>query len=86
MLGMGDIVGLVEAAESAVDEEEAAEQERKLRKEEFDLDDFRKQIVQIKKMGSVQDADGHDPGHRQGVARRQGRREESITSRPSSCR
>lgn len=62
MLGMGDIVGLVEAAQAAVDEEEARRQQEKMAKGKFDLDDFRKQIVQIKKMGSVKDVMGMFPG------------------------
>lgn len=62
MLGMGDIVGLVEAAQGAVDEEEARKQQEKLAKGKFDLDDFRKQIVQMKKMGSVKDLMGKIPG------------------------
>ncbi|MDG3006233.1 signal recognition particle protein [Paludisphaera mucosa] len=62
MLGMGDIVGLVEAAQSAVDAEEARLQQEKMAKGKFDLEDFRKQIVQIKKMGSVQDVMGMFPG------------------------
>jgi len=62
MLGMGDIVGLVEAAQSAVDEEEARRQQERMAKGKFDLDDFRKQIVQIKKMGSVKDVMGMFPG------------------------
>lgn len=62
MLGMGDIVGLVEAAQSAVDEEEAKRQQEKLAKGKFDLNDFRQQIVQMKKMGSVKDLMGKIPG------------------------
>ena len=62
MLGMGDIVGLVEAAQSAVDEEEARRQQEKLAKGKFDLDDFRKQIVQMKKMGSMRDLMSKIPG------------------------
>jgi signal recognition particle subunit SRP54 len=62
MLGMGDIVGLVEAAQSAVDEEEARRQQEKLAKGKFDLTDFRQQIVQMKKMGSVKDLMGKIPG------------------------
>ncbi len=62
MLGMGDIVGLVEAAQGAVDEEEARQQQEKLSKGKFDLEDFRKQIVQMKKMGSVKDLMGKIPG------------------------
>jgi signal recognition particle subunit SRP54 len=62
MLGMGDIVGLVEAAQAAVDEEEALRQQEKLAKGKFDLDDFRKQIVNMKKMGSMRDLMSKIPG------------------------
>ena len=62
MLGMGDIVGLVEAAQSAVDEEEARRQQEQLAKGKFDLDDFRKQIVNMKKMGSMRDLMSKIPG------------------------
>jgi signal recognition particle subunit SRP54 len=62
MLGMGDIVGLVEAAQSAVDEEEAQRQQEKLARGKFDLDDFRKQIVTMKKMGSMRDIISKIPG------------------------
>ena len=62
MLGMGDIVGLVEAAQSAVDEEEAQRQQEKLAKGKFDLDDFRKQIVNMKKMGSMRELMSKIPG------------------------
>ena len=62
MLGMGDIVGLVEAAQSAVDEEEARRQQERLAKGKFDLDDFRKQIVNMKKMGSMRDLMSKIPG------------------------
>ena len=62
ILGMGDIVGLVEAAQSAVDQEEAARQQEKLAKGKFDLNDFRQQLKQMKKMGSVKDLMGMIPG------------------------
>jgi signal recognition particle subunit SRP54 len=62
MLGMGDIVGLVEAAQSAVDEEEARRQQERMARGKFDLDDFRKQIVNMKKMGSMQDLMSKIPG------------------------
>src|SRR4051812_33893882 len=62
MLGMGDIVGLVEAAQSAVDEDEARRQQEKLAKGKFDLNDFRQQITQMKKMGSVKELMGKIPG------------------------
>ena len=62
MLGMGDIVGLVEAAQGAVDEEEARRQQERMAKGKFDLDDFRKQIVNMKKMGSMRDLMSKIPG------------------------
>ncbi len=62
MLGMGDIVGLVEAAQSVMDQEEAARQQEKLAKGKFDLNDFRQHISQMKKMGSVRDLMGLIPG------------------------
>ena len=62
MLGMGDIVGLVNAAQASVDAEEARLQQEKMAKGKFDLEDFRKQIIQIKKMGSVSDVMGMFPG------------------------
>ncbi len=62
MLGMGDIVGLVEAAQSAVDAEEVQRQQEKLAKGKFDLNDFLAQISQMKKMGSVKDLMGKIPG------------------------
>src|SRR3984957_19947958 len=65
ILGMGDIVGLVEAAQGAVDEEEAKRQQEKLAKGKFDLNDFRQQLTQMKKMGSVKDLMGMIPGMNQ---------------------
>ena len=62
MLGMGDIVGLVEAAQSVVDEDEARRQQEQLARGKFDLDDFRKQIGQMKKMGSMRDLMNKLPG------------------------
>ncbi|HOI45157.1 MAG TPA: signal recognition particle protein [Candidatus Aminicenantes bacterium] len=52
ILGMGDILGLIEKAEQEADLKEAEEIARKLRRQEFTLEDFKKQIVQMKKMGS----------------------------------
>jgi signal recognition particle subunit SRP54 len=62
MLGMGDIVGLVEAAQSVMDEEEARRQQEQLARGKFDLDDFRKQIGQMKKMGSMRELMSKLPG------------------------
>ena len=53
ILGMGDVVTLVERAQEQFTEEEAAELERKMRRAQFDLDDFLKQLRQIQKMGSI---------------------------------
>ncbi len=55
ILGMGDVLSLIEKAQGVVDEKEAAKLEKKLRKNEFTLEDFRDQMVQIKKMGSMTD-------------------------------
>ncbi len=55
ILGMGDVLSFIEKAQATVDEEQAAELERKLQKNEFTLDDFRDQMVQIRKMGSLGD-------------------------------
>ncbi len=53
ILGLGDILSLVEKAEKEADAEEAEELARKLRKQEFNLEDFKKQLAQMKKMGSL---------------------------------
>jgi signal recognition particle subunit SRP54 len=55
ILGMGDVLTIIEKAQSMVDEKKAVELEKKLRKSEFTLDDFRDQMVQIRKMGSLKD-------------------------------
>jgi len=54
ILGMGDLMSLIERAEQTVDKKAAAELERKLRKEEFTLEDFRDQLKQIRKMGPLE--------------------------------
>jgi signal recognition particle subunit SRP54 len=61
ILGMGDILSLIEKAQDEAGVAEAEEMARKLRKQEFTLDDFRKQIVQMKKMGSFAELLGHLP-------------------------
>jgi len=53
VLGMGDILSLIERAEQAVDKKAAAELERKLRRSEFTLEDFRDQLKQVRKMGPL---------------------------------
>ena len=62
ILGMGDIVSLVERAQEQYDEEEARRLERKIQKNQFDFNDFYKQIQQIKRMGSLKDLAGMIPG------------------------
>lgn len=55
ILGMGDMLSFIEKAQSAVDMKKAAELEKKLRKNEFTLEDFRDQMSQVRKMGSLND-------------------------------
>ena len=62
ILGMGDIVSLVEKAQEQYDEKEAQKLERKIKKNKFDFDDFLSQIKQIKKMGNIKDLLGMMPG------------------------
>ena len=62
ILGMGDILSLIERAEAAVDTEEAVALEKKIRKDGFTLEDFRSSFQQIKKMGPIQDLLGMVPG------------------------
>jgi len=62
ILGMGDVLTFIEKAQSVVDEKNAAELEKKLRKSQFTLEDFRDQMVQIRKMGSLTDLMSMIPG------------------------
>ncbi len=62
ILGMGDVVSLVERAQEQFDEEEARKLQKKIAKNQFGFDDFMKQIQQIKKMGSMKDLVGMIPG------------------------
>lgn len=62
ILGMGDITTLVERAQEQYDEEEARKLEKKIRKNQFDFEDFRTQLQQIKKMGNIKDLLGMMPG------------------------
>jgi len=62
ILGMGDVVSLVERAQMQFDEEEAKRLEKKIRKNKFDFDDFMSQIQQIKKMGNIKDLASMIPG------------------------
>ncbi len=62
ILGMGDVVSLVERAQQQFDEKQAAELQKKIRKNKFDFNDFLGQIQQIKKMGNMKDLMGMIPG------------------------
>ena len=62
ILGMGDIVSLVERAQDIFDEEEARKLQRKIQKNKFDFNDFLAQIQQIKKMGNLKDLASMIPG------------------------
>ena len=62
ILGMGDVLTMIEKAQAVMDEKQAAELEKKLRKSQFTLEDFRDQMVQIRKMGSFSDLIGMIPG------------------------
>jgi signal recognition particle subunit SRP54 len=62
ILGMGDVVSLIEKAQQEFDEKEAVKLEKKLRKREFDLEDFQAQLKQMKKLGSLEQIVGMLPG------------------------
>ncbi len=62
ILGMGDVLTLIEKAQSSISEEDAADMERKLQEGQFDFEDFLDQLRQIKKLGSLTDIMGMIPG------------------------
>ncbi len=62
ILGMGDVVSLVEKAQEVFDEEEAQRLQKKIRKNQFNFEDFLSQLQQIKKMGNIKDLVGMIPG------------------------
>ncbi|NOX35222.1 MAG: signal recognition particle protein [Deltaproteobacteria bacterium] len=62
ILGMGDTLSFIEKAQEAVDQKEAKELEKKLRKNAFTLEDFRNQMKSVRKMGSIKDLIGMLPG------------------------
>jgi signal recognition particle subunit SRP54 len=62
ILGMGDVLTLVEKAQRAIDENDAARLKEKLKKNQFDLEDFRSQLQQLKKIGSMESILGMIPG------------------------
>ena len=67
ILGMGDIVSLVERAQEQYDEEEAKKLQKKIQKNQFDFDDFLTQIHQIKKMGNLKELASMIPGVRKAI-------------------
>jgi len=62
ILGMGDVISLVEKAQQAFDQDEAARLNKKIRKNQFDFNDFLSQLEQVKKMGNMKDLLGMIPG------------------------
>jgi signal recognition particle subunit SRP54 len=62
ILGMGDMLSLIEKAQEEFDEKEAAKLEKKLKKRDFDLEDFQAQLKQMKKLGSLEQIMGMLPG------------------------
>ena len=67
ILGMGDVLTLIEKAEAAIDEKKAAELERKMREQSFTLEDFLDQLDQLKGMGSMEQLIGMMPGVKPGA-------------------
>ncbi len=67
ILGMGDVLSLIEKAEMAYDEKKAAELEQKIRQQTFTLDDYLDQFAQIKNMGSLESIAGMMPGMKPGA-------------------
>ena len=87
ILGMGDVMTLVEKAERQMDERQAQELERKIRKEQFTLDDFLEQLKQVRNMGPLQNLLKMMPGRGPAARPAPGRATRSSTgSRRSSCR
>src|SRR5690554_7930458 len=62
ILGMGDVISLVERAQEQYDEKEAQRLQKKIKKNQFDFNDFLSQLQQVKKMGNVKDLMGMIPG------------------------
>ena len=62
ILGMGDVLSFIEKAQSTFDQEKAIELEKKLRKSQFTLEDFKEQMKQVRKMGSIEELLGMIPG------------------------
>src|SRR5699024_9649918 len=62
ILGMGDVVSLVEKAQKEFDQKEAQKLQKKIKSDSFDLEDFRQQLQQVKNMGNLSDLVGMIPG------------------------
>ena len=87
ILGMGDVISLIEKAEEAFDADQAAKATEKLRKGDFTLEDFLEQMRQMRKMGPLQNLVGDAAGRAQGAAPSRGRRvATSVGSKRSSAR
>jgi len=84
ILGMGDVLTLVEKAQSVFDEKESARLQQKLKKSQFDLEDFRNQLQQIKKMGSLESIMGMIPGMGKMMKQMQGAQPGNGPTIPSS--
>ena len=69
ILGMGDVLSLIEKAEEAFDQKKAAELEKKMRESTFTLTDYLEQLAQLKKMGSIESLMGMIPGMNAGMAK-----------------
>ena len=78
ILGMGDVLSFIEKAERSFEEDEAQALERKLRKNQFGLDDFLDQLKRIRKMGPLTSLLGHDPGARRPPALQDAGRREGV--------
>jgi signal recognition particle subunit SRP54 len=85
ILGMGDVVSLVEKAQESIDENEAERMAEKMRKADFNLEDFLSQLQAVKKMGSMQSIMGMIPGM-SGVKLGDGAERRWSAPRPSSSR
>ena len=81
ILGMGDVLTLIEKAEAAFDQEEAAKAEEKLRKGQFTLEDFLDQMRQVRKMGPLQNLVGMMPGLPKELEERRDRRGRARSDR-----
>lgn len=84
ILGMGDVVSLVERAQEQFDEEEAKRLEKKIRKNQFDFNDFYNQIQQIKKMGNIKELASMIPGVGKAIRDSISTTTPSRASKPSS--